>query len=312
MSRSDREVAFLFPGQGSQTPGMGREYLRIPETRKIFEEADDVLGWSLSGLCSDGSAAELKRTDRAQPALLTVCVAALRLLERETGLRPRACLGHSLGEYTALVAAGSLGFADALRCVQSRGEFMDQVLPEGAGGMAAVLGMERGRVEAVCAEVGDGIVGVANLNAPGQVVISGHRKAIEQCTPGLKAAGARRVVELDVSSAFHSPLMRPAAERLKAVLKQVTVNPSRCPVLSNVTAKPHSDPRGIRTRLVEQVTSTVRWADCVRWVLDSGVSDFIEVGPGGVLAGLNRAIDRSARTTSVQQVVQSNGQEIAS
>jgi [acyl-carrier-protein] S-malonyltransferase len=291
---------------------MGREYLHIPETRRVFQEADDILGWSLSELCSDGSAQDLKRTDRAQPAMLTVCVAALRLLEQESGLRPRACLGHSLGEYTALVAAGSLDFADALRCVQSRGEYMDQALPADTGGMAAVLGLEREQVESVCAGIGDGIVVVANLNAPGQVVISGHRKAIAQCTPGLKAAGARRVIELDVSSAFHSPLMHPVAERFKKVLEQVAVNPPTCPVLSNVTAKPHGDPRSIRTRLVEQVTSPVRWADCVRWVLDRGVNDFIEVGPGDVLAGLNRAIDRSARTAAVQQATRSNGQEKAS
>jgi len=178
--------------------------------------------------------------------------------------------------------------------------------------MAAVLGLRRDQVESVCAEVGDGIVTVANLNAPGQVVISGHRKAIAQCTPGLKAAGARRVIELEVSSAFHSPLMSPAAERLREVLERTPVKPPRCPVLSNVTARPHQDPRSIRTRLVEQVTSPVRWADCVRWVLDSGVGDFIEVGPGEVLAGLNRAIDRSTRTAAVRKVIQSNGQEKAS
>jgi [acyl-carrier-protein] S-malonyltransferase len=312
VSRSDREVAFLFPGQGSQIPGMGREYMRIPKTRRIFDEADDVLGWKLSDLCSGGAAGELKRTNRVQPAMLTVSVAALHLIEQETDLRPCACLGHSLGEYTALVAAGALEFADALRCVQSRGEFMDAALPPGTGGMAAVLGLERSQVELACAEVGDGVVVVANLNAPEQVVISGHRKAIAQCTPRLKEAGARKVIELEVSSAFHSPLMRSAAERLKVVLEKVPVNPPRCPVLSNVTARPHQDPRSIRTRLVEQVTSPVRWADCVRWVLDSGVKDFIEVGPGGVLAGLNRAIDRSARTAAVQQVTRSNGQEKAS
>jgi [acyl-carrier-protein] S-malonyltransferase len=291
---------------------MGRDYMRIPDTRRVFEEADDILGWSLSRLCSDGSAQELKRTDRVQPAMLTVCVAALRLLEQETGLRPRACLGHSLGEYTALVAAGSLDFKDALQCVQRRGEFMDAVLPPRTGGMAAVLGLGRSRVESVCAEVADGMVTVANLNAPEQVVISGHRKAVARCTPGLEEAGARRVIELEVSSAFHSPLMSPAAERLREVLEQIPVDPPRCPVLSNVTARPHQDPRSIRTRLVEQVTSPVRWADCVRWVLDSGVRDFIEVGPGGVLAGLNRAIDRSARTEAVEKVTRSNGQEKAS
>jgi [acyl-carrier-protein] S-malonyltransferase len=291
---------------------MGREYLREPASSRIFEEADDILGWKLSELCSGGSAADLRRTDRAQPAVLTVSVAALRLLQERTGLRPNVCLGHSLGEYSALVAAGALEFADALRCVQSRGEFMDQALPAGTGGMAAVLGLDRDQVEQVCAEAGDGIVVVANLNAPSQVVISGHRKAVSDCTPGLKAAGARMVIDLEVSSAFHSPLMRPAAEQLKEVLEQVPVNPPNCTVLSNVTAKPHEDPRSIRTRLVEQVTSPVRWADCVRWVLDRGIKDFIEVGPGHVLAGLNRAIDRSARTAAAQKVTRSNGQEKAS
>lgn len=309
MSRSDREVAFLFPGQGSQTPGMGREYMRIPETREIFEEADDILGWPLGDLCSGGSADELKRTDRVQPAMLTVSVAALRLLEQETDLRPCACLGHSLGEYTALVAAGSLEFKDALQCVQKRGEFMDAALPAGTGGMAAVLGLDPDGVERVC---GPADLWVANLNAPSQVVISGRREAISSCTPGLKAAGARKVVPLQVSSAFHTPLMRPAAEQLKEVLEQVAVKAPNCAVLSNVTAEPHQDPESIRARLVEQVTSPVRWIDCVRWVLDSGVRDFIEVGPGGVLAGLNRAIDRSARTATVQQATRSNGQEKAS
>jgi len=312
VSRFEHEVAFLFPGQGSQTPGMGQEYLREPTSRRVFEEADDILGWKLSDLCSEGSAEELKRTDRAQPAVLTVSVAALRLLQEKSGLRPRACLGHSLGEYTALVAAGALEFSDALRCVQSRGELLDRALPANTGGMAAVLGLERERVESVCAGIGDGIVVVANLNAPGQVVISGHREAIARCKPGLKAAGARRVIDLDVSSAFHSPLMHPAAERLKRVLERVAVNPPRCPVLSNVTARPHGDPRSIRTRLVEQVTSPVRWAECVRWVLDSGIKDFIEVGPGDVLAGLNRAIEPSARTAAVQNLTRSNGQEKAS
>jgi [acyl-carrier-protein] S-malonyltransferase len=291
---------------------MGREYLRLPASRRVFEEADDILGWKVSELCSSGSAEELKRTDRAQPAVLTVSVAALRLLSERTGLRPGVCLGHSLGEYTALVAAGSLEFKDALQCVQKRGEFMDAVLPPRTGGMAAVLGLERGQVESACAEVGDGIVVVANLNAPGQVVISGHRSAIERCKPGLQAAGARRVIDLEVSSAFHSPLMRPAADRLSKVLDQVPINPPERAVLSNVTAKPHEDPRSIRTRLVEQVTSPVRWADCVRWVLDRGVKDFIEVGPGDVLAGLNRAIDRSASTVAVRKVNRSNGQEKAS
>jgi [acyl-carrier-protein] S-malonyltransferase len=319
VSRSDREVAFLFPGQGSQIPGAGREYLRVPASRRVFEEADELLGWSVSDLCAHGSPEELAATARAQPALLTLSIAALRVLEEEAGVRPFACLGHSLGEYSALVAAGSLGFADALHCVQCRGEFMDEVLPPRTGGMAAVLGLERREVERVCREVaGDDVLGVANLNAPGQVVVSGHLDAIGRCTPGLKAAGARRVVRLKVSSAFHSPLMRPAARRLREVLDEVPVDPPRRTVLSNVTAQPHGDPESIRALLVLQVTSPVLWEDCVRWVINQGVKDFLELGPGEVLAGLNRVIDRSTRTrgvdapAAVRRLTRSIGQEKAS
>lgn len=300
MIRSDREVAFLFPGQGSQIPGMGRDYLRVPASRAVFEEADDLLGWSVSRLCSDGSEEEFACTGKIQPALLTVSIAALRVLQERTGIRPLACLGHSLGEYSALVAAGALGFADALHCVRSRGEFMDAVLPPRTGGMSAVLGLERAEVERACREAaGDGVLGVANCNAPGQVVVSGHLDAIGRCQPLLKAAGARRLVALRVSSAFHSSLMLPAAGRLRELLDTVPVYPPRWTVLSNVTARPHEDPESIRALLVRQVTSPVFWEDCIRWVLDRGVSDFFELGPGEVLAGLNRSIDRTTRTVCI-------------
>jgi [acyl-carrier-protein] S-malonyltransferase len=309
----------LFPGQGSQIPGMGREYMRVPASRRVFEEADEILGWSVSGLCADGSEEELACTSRAQPALLTVSIAALRLLEEEAEIRPFACLGHSLGEYSALVAAGSLGFADALRCVQCRGEFMDAALPAGTGGMAAVLGLDRREVEQLCREsAGENALMVANLNAPGQVVVSGQVNSIERCGPLLKAAGAHRVVRLKVSSAFHSPLMRPAAERLREVLDDVFIRPPRLTVLSNVTGQPHDDPESIRALLVRQVISPVLWEDCVHWVVSRGVRDFFELGPGDVLAGLNRGIDRSTRTlgvdapSAVRRAIQSIGQEKAS
>jgi [acyl-carrier-protein] S-malonyltransferase len=319
VSPSDREVAFLFPGQGSQIPGMGREYLSLPASRRVFEEADDLLGWSVSGLCAGGSQEELACTWKVQPALLTVSIAALRVLQQRAPIRPFACLGHSLGEYSALVAAGALEFADALHCVQRRGEFMDAALPPRTGGMAAVLGLERTQVERACRQAaGEGVLGVANYNAPGQVVVSGHQEAIERCQPLLRKAGTHRLVPLRVSSAFHSSLMSSAAERLREVLDAVTINPPRWTVLSNVTAEPHGGPESIRSLLVEQVTSPVRWEDCVRWVTDRGVRDFYELGPGEVLAGLNRRIDRSTRTRtagtppSAQQATPSIGREKAS
>ncbi len=279
---------------------MGREYLQLSASRRVFEEADDVLGWSLSSLCAEDPKEELARASKVQPAILTVSTAALRLLQERAGIRPFACLGHSLGEYSALVAAGSLSFADALRCVSRRGEFMDAVLPPGTGGMVAVLGLDRAEVEQACRRAADGdVLVVANYNAPGQVVVSGHREAIGRCQPLLKAAGARRLVPLRVASAFHCSLMRPAADRLREVLQAVPVEPPRWTVLSNVTAEPHGDPESIRRLLVEQITSPVRWEGCVRWVIDRGVKDFYELGPGDVLAGLNRRIDRSTRTRGV-------------
>ncbi|MBW1873261.1 MAG: ACP S-malonyltransferase, partial [Deltaproteobacteria bacterium] len=225
-------------------------------------------------------------------ALLTMSVATYRVLDEEEGIEPVACLGHSLGEYSALVASGALDFGQALHCVAKRAEFMAAAMPPDSGGMAAILCLDRKKVEEICRLAAlDDVLEVANLNAPEQIVVSGHLRAIERAEPEFKKAGARRVIRLKVSAAFHTQLMRPAAEELSKVLAEVSFSKPRCPVLSNVTGMPHQESHAISDRLVEQVVSPVRWEDCLRWVLGQGVSRLVELGPGSVLTGLARRID---------------------
>jgi [acyl-carrier-protein] S-malonyltransferase len=284
----------MFPGQGSQSSGMGRECLKANGVaRRVFEEADDILGWSVSTLCSSGAEHELNLTEKAQPALLTMSVAIWRDLQEKVGLSPDVCLGHSAGEYAALVAAGAIEFADALRCIARRGEFM-AAASDGVGGMVAVLGLPVESVEAICKQVRDSeVLEVANLNAPGQVVISGHNPALARAETALRGAGARRVVRLRISVPCHCMLMQPASIRLAEVLAGVKFSAPLVPVLSNVTALPHGGPDSIRARLTEQISHPVRWEECVRWALKHGCRWFAELGPSGVLTGLLRRIDRS-------------------
>ncbi|HOX45329.1 MAG TPA: ACP S-malonyltransferase [Myxococcota bacterium] len=295
--------AFLFPGQGAQHVGMGEALRReSAAARKVFAEADEVLGWSVTRLCLEGPEDELTRTENLQPALFTVSMAAVAALAERGPLRPSACLGHSLGEYAALAAAGALSFADALRLVRRRGEAMGAALPAGQGAMAAVLGLDEQAVATACAQAaGEDVLVVANLNCPGQVVISGHARALARAEGPLQAAGARGILPLKVSAPFHSALMRPAAERLREALAQVAVHAPSAPVLSNASGLPHGDPQDIRRALEAQLVSPVRWSACVGWVLGRGVRLFLELGPGKVLAGLLKRIDRQARCLSVAE-----------
>lgn len=290
-------VALMFPGQGSQSVGMLGALLDADETvRRTFEEASEALGYDLGALVRQGPEADLNRTDRTQPAMLTAGVAVWRTWRERGGPVPAAMAGHSLGEYTALVCAGALDFADAARLVRLRGQWMQSAVPEGAGAMAAVLGLEDGQIEAVCAQAGEGgVVEAVNFNAPGQVVIAGDAKSVDVAVELARAAGARRVVPLPVSVPSHCRLMRPAAEALGEALARLDVRSPDIPVYHNVDAALHSEPDAIRKALAEQVHRPVRWVGCVEAMRRDGANLFIEAGPGRVLAGLVRRIDREAR-----------------
>ena len=295
------KIAFVFPGQGSQAVGMGKDVLDGGgRAGTFFERADRVVGFPLSGLMFGGPDEELKKTFNAQPALVTVSCALLSLIE-DAGIRPDLVAGHSLGEYSALVAAGAMAFEDAVRTVRRRGELMEQAVPDGQGGMAAVLGMERDALVALCRDVSAsaGLVEPANFNCPGQIVVSGTRAGIEAVIARGREAGARRIVPLEVSGPFHSSLMAPAADGLKEVLAALSLRDADVPVVANVTAEPVRDAETIRRLLAEQVTSPVLWEDSVRRMLDLSVDTFAEIGPGSVLTGLIRKIDRGVRVFTV-------------
>lgn len=294
-------LALLFPGQGAQAVGMGRALSEAePLARETFERADAALGFSLTRIMWEGPEDELKKTVHAQPALLAHGVAAWRLLE-QAGVRPDFTAGHSLGEYTACVAAGALSFEDAIRLVHRRGELMYRAGIERPGTMAAILGLDAGAVRAVCADAaGDGVVVAANLNAPGQVVISGEVDAIERACEAAKARGAKRAIRLVVSGAFHSPLMASAAEGLRAALAGVELRDAACPVVCNVDAQPVQRAAAIRDALERQLLGAVRWEESMRLLLDRGVAAFVEAGTGKVLRGLLRTIDREARSWNVE------------
>lgn len=294
-------TGLLFPGQGSQYEGMGLELsAAFPEARRTFEEADEILGISLSTLMTKGPRDELTETRNAQPALLTHSVAVLRVLGDRLG-EPAMAAGHSLGEFSAHVAAGTLRFDDALRAVRARGDLMFEAGQRRPGTMAAILGLEEAEVEAVCAAASDssGVVVPANLNSSGQVVISGDVGAVERALQGAKEAGAKRVIPLHVSGAFHSPLMEPAQEGLREALESVKFDRPRFPVVSNVTAQAVVEGEEARELLVEQLTSPVRWSESVRRMVDLGCDRFLEIGAGSVLTGLNRRNAKGLESLSV-------------
>jgi [acyl-carrier-protein] S-malonyltransferase len=297
------KLAFIFPGQGSQAAGMGKALAEaFPAARRVFDEVDAALGEKLSELCFQGPDEQLKLTANTQPAILTVSAAAAAVLA-ERGLAPDVVAGHSLGEYSALVAAGALSAADAARAVRARGTFMQEAVPAGKGAMAAVLGLEPARVKAICAsvEAASGLVcSPANYNDPGQTVIAGDAAAVEQAGAELKAAGAKRVLPLPVSAPFHCALMRPVQARLEPVLRAVAWREPRVAVVTNVEARPNREVARIVPILLEQVTAPVRWIECVEELARLGVTRFVEVGPGKVLSGLVKRIVKDAVVANVE------------
>jgi [acyl-carrier-protein] S-malonyltransferase len=286
------KIAFLFPGQGSQFAGMGKALAeKCPAAARVFEEADDALGFSISKLCFEGPEDALKLTENTQPALLTVSAAAFAVL-REQGTLPDYVAGHSLGEYSALVAAGSLAFPDAVRLVRNRGRYMQEAVPPGVGAMAAILRLPEGKLDAILAEAAQGVVvSAANLNSPDQIVIAGHAAAVQRAMDLARAAGARRAVMLPVSAPFHCALMKPAQERLKTDLDNTTFLDLAMPLVNNWQAREVRTGAEARTGLYEQVPNPVRWTESIRYLASQGVTRFIEVGAGSVLTALLRSID---------------------
>ena len=293
-------IAFVFPGQGSQHVGMGKGLADgFDVCRAALEEADDALGSGLTELCFDGPEDVLMLTENTQPAVLAVSVAIHRLLVSR-GLTPGIVAGHSLGEYSAHVAAGTISFADALRTVRRRGQYMQEAVPVGTGAMAAILGLDADVVSQACREsAGDDVVSPANLNAPGQVVIAGSSAAVARASERAKELGARRVMPLPVSAPFHCALMKPAERRLERDLRQLVVSDPQIPVVANVDAELKEDAAASVDALVRQVSAPVRWEAVVRRLTEAGVRGFVEVGPGKVLSGLIKKIDRKARVFSV-------------
>jgi len=287
-------IGLLFPGQASQFPGMGKElHEAYPVAREVFDEASDALGFSLADLCFRGSAEDLRMTENTQPSIFAVSVAAYRVLAEETGIRPLCAAGHSLGEYSALAASGALSLSDAVRLLRSRGRFMQDAVPPGEGAMAAVIGLPPEAVETICRDAGrEGVVEPANFNGGGQIVISGSARAVAAACEAAKSAGAKKVMALPVSAPFHCALMKPAADRLAPDLRAATPGKFSFPVVANVTADTYPQGEGVAELLIRQIVSPVRWEECVRRMRAMGVTSFLEVGPGKVLIGLLRRIER--------------------
>lgn len=296
--------AFVFPGQGSQYPGMGKDLAdNFNVAKLVFEEANDTLGFDLAALCFSGSEEDLKLTANTQPAILTASIAALRVLQEEADLSSAFTAGHSLGEYSALVAAGALDFADAVKTVRQRGTYMQEAVPVGIGAMAAIMGIEKKILLQLCQDAAAGeVVAPANYNSPGQIVIAGHTAAVERAIVLAKEQGAKRALLLPVSAPFHSTLMAPAAQRLQADLELINVTPLTCPVVSNVEAIPCQDESRVQSLLVEQVCAPVRWEESILKMKDLGVNRYVEIGPGRVLSSLIKRIDRSAKQQNIGDV----------
>src|SRR5436190_6333909 len=290
------KTAFLFPGQGSQFAGMGKSLAAaFPEARRVFDEADEALGFPLSTLCFEGPDADLKLTQNTQPAILTVSTAAFRVLEAR-GRRPDYVAGHSLGEYSALVAAGALDFADAVRLVRKRGEYMQSAVPAGVGAMAALLKLPDGKLDAILAAAAQGeVVTAANFNSPDQVVIAGHAGAVQRAMDLAKAAGAKRAVALPVSAPFHCPLMKPAQDQMRGELDAVEFADLKTPLVNNWQAREVRVGTDAREGLFQQIPNSVLWSQTMRYLAEAGVASCIEVGPGAVLTGLLRNIDSSLK-----------------
>lgn len=298
-----KQAAFIFPGQGSQYVGMGKEfYDNFRVAKEVFEEADDALRFSISSLCFQGPEEALKLTENTQPAVLTASIAALRVLQSEKGIPPHLTAGHSLGEYSALVASGALSFADAVQMVRLRGRFMQEAVPVGEGAMAAILGMEREQIEKLCEEVSSGeVLTPANFNCPGQIVIAGHSKAVERAIERVKQEGKKAVL-LPVSAPFHSPLMKPAGERLEKALDGIAVRDLKVPVVTNVEAEINTSKERVKGLLVAQVSSPVRWEESILRMTEDGIEQVFEIGPGKVLSGLMKRINPKVETKNLEDL----------
>ncbi|MBC7963328.1 MAG: ACP S-malonyltransferase [Steroidobacteraceae bacterium] len=296
--------AFIFPGQGSQYPGMGKEFAEnFPAARQVFEEADDALGFKLSAICFSGSDEELRLTANTQPAILSASIAVLRVVEQETGLKADYLAGHSLGEYSALVCSGALDFADAVKIVRARGTFMQEAVPVGTGSMAAMLSIEKDLLEEVCREAAQGeVVAPANFNSPGQIVIAGSTTAVARAIEIAKGRGFRKAMLLPVSAPFHCSLMKPAADRLAKVLEGVSVVDMLLPVVANADAAPNQDKQRVKLLLVTQVCAPVLWEQSVIAMAGLGCTRFVEIGPGKVLSGLVKRITREVSTANVEDL----------
>ena len=297
----EHHTAYVFPGQGSQFAGMGRDVAeRFPAARKVFDDADAALGFSISRLCFEGPDEELKLTQNTQPAILTVSSAIHAVLEDRGAARRDLVAGHSLGEYSAIVSAGGLKPAEAAKIVHARGNFMQEAVPVGAGGMAALIGPTVEEAQAICDEAAQGdVVSVANINAPGQIVIAGTKAGIDRAIAVAKARGVRRALPLPVSAPFHCALMKPAEEQLRPILEGGPFKDLRCSLISNVDASPIGTEHAVRNALLRQVASPVRWVESVQKMIAMGVRQFVEIGPGNVLTGLIKRIDASVELINI-------------
>lgn len=297
------KLAFVFPGQGAQKVGMGKDfYDNYDVAKKMFKEADDALGYSIMKMCFEGPEENLKLTANTQPAILTISCIANEIL-KENGIQPEITGGHSLGEYSALVAAGVLNFQDAVALVHKRGSYMQEAVPVGEGGMAAIIGVDRDKIVEVCQQVSaESPVQAVNFNCPGQIVIAGATKGVELAVEELKAAGAKKAVILPVSAPFHSTLMKPAAEKLAVELDKVTISDAKIPVVANVSAEILTKAEDIKASLVAQAASPVLWEDCVARMKEFGADLLLEAGPGKTLCGFNRRIDKTIKSLNVEDV----------